>query len=157
MRFGHLKFQVFKEMGDKYMVDVIQSINHTNQLCEACPLQKHARMSFPNDTTSRTSKSLQLVHTAVCDPINTSSFGKRKYFLLFIDDFSRKTWVYFLKKKSEVFVAFKNFKALVEKKSGYEIKALRSDRGGEFTSKEFYDFCQSHEIHHPLMVPYSPQ
>ena len=146
MRFGHLKFEVFKEMGDKYMVDVIQSINHTNQLCEACPLQKHARMSFPNDTTSRTSKSLQLVHTAVCDPINTSSFGKRKYFLLFINDFSRLTWVYFLKKKSEVFVAFKNFKALVKKDSDYKIKALRSDRGGKFTSKELNDFCQSLEF-----------
>ena len=64
-----------------------------------------------------------------------------KYFLLFIDDFSRKNMVYFLKQKSEVFVAFKNIKALVEKESGYEIKALRFDRGGEFTSKEFNDFC----------------
>ena len=84
-------------------------------------------------------------------------FGKIKYFLLFIDDFSRKTWLYFFKQQSEVFVPIKNFKALVEKESVYEIKALRSDTGGEFTSKEFNDFGQSHRIYRPLMVPYSPQ
>ena len=79
------------------MVDGIPSINYQNQLCEACLLGKHAKRSFPKDTTSRTSKPLQLVHTDVCGPIDPPSFGKRKYFLLFIDDFSRKSWVYFLK------------------------------------------------------------
>ena len=128
------------------MVDGIPSINHPNQLCEACLLGKDARMSFPKETTSRTSKPLQLLHTDVCGPIDLPSFGKSKYFLLFIGDFSRKTWVYFLKKKSEVFVAFKNFKTLVEKESDYKIKALRSNRGDEFTSKELNDFCQSLEF-----------
>ena len=77
--------------------------------------------------------------------------------MLFIDDFSRKTWLYFFKQQSEVFVPIKNFKALVEKESVYEIKAIRFDRGGEFTSKEFNDFYQSHGICRPLKVPYSPQ
>ena len=122
-------------------------------MCEACLLGKHERRSFPKETTSRTSKSLQLLPTDVCVPVDPPSFGKRKYFLLFIDDFSRKTWVYFLKQKSNVFVVFQNFKALGEKESVCEIKELRSDRGGEFTSKEFNDFCQSHGILLPLMVP----
>ena len=135
----------------------MSSINHPNQLCEACLLGKHSKRSFPKEATTRATKPLQLVHTDVCGPINPSSFGKNKYFLLFIDDYSRKTWVYFLKQKSEAFVAFKNFKSLVEKESGYEIKSLRSNRGGEFTSKEFNDFCESHEIRRPLTVPRSPQ
>jgi len=88
---------------------------------------------------------------------NSKQWEKRTYFLLFIDDFSRKTWVYFLNQKFEAFAAFKNFKVLVEKESGCEIKDLTSDRGGEFTSKEFNNFCQSHGIRHPLKVPYSPQ
>ena len=64
-------------------------------------------------------------------PINPHYIGKRKYFLLFIDDFNRTTWIYFLKQKSEVFVAFKNFKALAVKEN--EIKALRFDRRGKLT------------------------
>ena len=85
------------------------------------------------------------------------SFEKNKYFLLFIDDFSRKTWVYFLKEKSEVFDVFKKFKAFVEKQSGFNIKAMRFDRSGEFTSKEFKEFCDNNGIHRPLTLPYSPQ
>ncbi|KAL4368367.1 hypothetical protein GQ457_05G028310 [Hibiscus cannabinus] len=61
------------------------------------------------------------------------------------------------KQKSEAFGAFKNFKALVEKESGFEIKSLRSDRGGEFTSNEFNDFCKANGIRHPLTVPRAPQ
>ncbi|KAH9667537.1 hypothetical protein KPL70_021079 [Citrus sinensis] len=59
--------------------------------------------------------------------------------------------------KSEVFEAFKKFKAAVEKESGYQIKAMRSDRGGEFTSKEFLEFCKANGIRRPLTVPRSPQ
>ncbi|KAL0374367.1 UNVERIFIED_CONTAM: Retrovirus-related Pol polyprotein from transposon TNT 1-94 [Sesamum radiatum] len=82
---------------------------------------------------------------------------KNSYFVLFIDDYSRKTWVYLLKDKSEVFGKFKKFKAMVENQSGYRIKALRSDRGGEFTSNEFKFFCEQNKIHRPITVPYSPQ
>ena len=77
--------------------------------------------------------------------------------MLFIDDFSRKTWVYFVKEKSEVFGVFKRFKTFVERESGYYIKALRSDRGREFTSKEFRDFCNNNGIRRPLTVPFTPQ
>ena len=89
-------------------------------------------------------------------PIKPSSIGKNNYFLLFIDDFSRKTWVYFLKHKFEAFGAFKKFKAFVEKQSGHEIKALRSDRGGKFTLNKFKEFCEANGIRRPLLVPRSP-
>jgi len=65
--------------------------------------------------------------------------------------------LYFLKKKSEVFTTFKKFKAVVEKESGRQIKAMRTDRGGEFTSKEFQEFCEENGIRSPLTVPRSPQ
>jgi hypothetical protein len=60
-----------------------------------------------------------------------------KYFLLFVDDYSRKTWVYFLKLESEVFNEFQKFKALEEKNSGCHITPLRSNNGNELCSKEF--------------------
>jgi hypothetical protein len=58
------------------------------------------------------------------------SLGGNRYFVTFIDDFSRKLWVYFLNEKSAAFTVFKNFKALVENQSGHKLVTLRSDRGG---------------------------
>ena len=117
------------------MVRGLPNINQPEQLCEGCLLGKQFRKSFPKLSDTRAKKPLELIHADVCGPISPSSFGKSNYFLLFIDDFSRKTWVYFLKQISEVFEVFKKFKAAVENESGQKIKAMRSDRGGEFTSK----------------------
>jgi transposase InsO family protein len=75
----------------------------------------------------------------------------------FIDDYSRKTWVYFLKSKDEVFGKFKEFKALIENLSERKIKILRSDNGGEYTSKEFINFCKDVRIKRELTTPYNPQ
>ena len=76
------------------MVRGLPSTEHPNQLCEACLLGKQSRKSFPKEASTRATKSLQLVHTDVCGPIKPSSLGKSNYFLLFIDDLGRKTWVY---------------------------------------------------------------
>ena len=105
-----------------------------NQICEGCALGKHHRHSFPEGKAWRATKPFELIHSDLCGPMKTTSLGGNQYFLTFIDDFSRKTWIYFLKEKSEVFYYFKIFKALVEKQSGFMLKTLRSDRGGEYTS-----------------------
>ncbi|KAK2996001.1 hypothetical protein RJ640_019468 [Escallonia rubra] len=132
LRLGHLNFGGLKLLSTKNMVKGLPLIDQPDQLCEACLVGKQHRHSFPKESISRTKALLELLHTDVCGPIDPASLGKNIYFLLFIDDYSRKTWVYFLKQKSEVFSTFKRFKALVEKQSGYQIKAMRSDRGGEF-------------------------
>ena len=139
------------------MVRGLPSIEHPNQLCEGCLLGKQSRKSFPKETSTRATKPFQLVHIDVCGSIKPSSLGKSNYFLLFIGDFSRKSWAYFLKQKSEAFGAFKKFKTCIEKHIGHEIKALRSDRGGEFTSNEFKEFYEANGIRRLLTVPRSPQ
>ena len=69
------------------------------------------------------------------------SLGGYEYYITFIDDYSRFTWILFLKTKNEVFQCFKEFKALVENQTSRKIKVLRSDNGGEYTKGQFVDFC----------------
>jgi transposase InsO family protein len=79
------------------------------------------------------------------------------YYVSFIDDFSRKTWIYFLRKKSEVFDRFKEFKALVENQTEKRIKVVRTDNGGEFCRNEFEEFCKKCGIARQKTTPYTPQ
>jgi hypothetical protein len=73
------------------MVNDLPSINQLDQLCEGCLVGKQFQKSLSKESTTRTNEPLQLVHVDVCGPIKPSSFCKNRYFLLFIDDFSRKT------------------------------------------------------------------
>ena len=86
---------------------------------------------------------MEFVHTDVCGPMVTPTNGGNKYFITFIDDFSRMTWVYFMRQKSDVFAIFKKIQMFVERQNGYLLKVLRSDRGGEYNSHEFEKFCDS--------------
>ena len=77
--------------------------------------------------------------------------------MTFIDDYSRFTWIYFLRSKSEVFQAFKTFLAYVEIQFASVVKVLRSDSGGEYTSNEFHDFLHQKGILSQRSYPYTPQ
>jgi transposase InsO family protein len=85
------------------------------------------------------------------------SLGGSLYYVTFIDDFSRKTWLYLLKTKDEVFSKFQEFKAEVENLTDKKIKTIRSDNGGEYTSKELVSFCKEAGIRRELIVPHNPQ
>ena len=85
--------------------------------------------------------------------MKTESLGRSRYFLRFTDDYSRFSWVSFLKLKLET---FKKFKAFVENQSGKKLKARRSDRGGEFLSNEFIVFCDANRLHRQLTALYTP-
>ena len=113
-------------------------------------------MSFPSGS-KRAKHILELVHNDVFGPVKVPSLVKYVYYVSFIDDFSRNTWIYFLKKKSEVFDRFKEFKALVENQTEKKIKVLRTDNGGEFCSKEFEEFCKKCGIAWQKTTPYTPE
>ena len=154
---GHLSVNSLKLLQEKGMVLGLLEIKNTNEVCEGCILGKHCRDSFPRETTSRAFIPLELVHSDVCGPMQTVTKAGNRYFLTFIDDCTRMCWVYFLIYKYEVFSVFKRFKATVELQSGYKLKKLRSDRGGEYTSMEFNKFCEEMGMERQLTVAYSPQ
>ena len=74
--------------------------------------------------------------------MSSSSLSGHVYYVSFINDFSRNTWIYLLKIKDEVFNKFKEFKALIENHTEKKIKTFRKDNGGEFTSDEFKELCR---------------
>lgn len=93
----------------------------------------------------------------MCHPTRTRALAGERYFMLFIDDYSRMTWVTFLQDKSQEFERFKIFRKMVEKESGCKLKCLRSYWGGEFTSNEFEDYCEKHGIKRQYSAPRTPQ
>ena len=97
------------------MVTGLPMVSCKDGVCFSCVLEKHHRDSFEKRASWHASTPLQLVHSDLCGPLPGVSFSGFKYFLTFIDDYSRRTWVYFLKLKSEVFDMFLACKALVEK------------------------------------------
>ena len=105
-------------------------------------LGKQIRSPLQKKAIYRSTKPLELVHTDICGHITPKSYGSMRYFITFIDDYSRRTWDYFLNEKSQALKVFKKFKVLVEKKAGMHIMALRSDRGGEYTSKTFTEYYE---------------
>jgi transposase InsO family protein len=99
----------------------------------------------------------ELVHTDLCGPMESNSMGESKYFMLFIDDFSKMTWVFFITYKSEAFKMFKKFKVMTKTQTGMKLKASRSDWGGEYQSTKFKQFCDQEGISQQLTTPYTPK
>ena len=95
------------------MVIGLPKVVPPNRVCEGCMLGKHANASFPS-SKHRSKEILDLVHSDVCGPMSVESITRSMYYVSFIDDFSRKTWIYFLNTKDLVSSRFKEFKALVE-------------------------------------------
>ena len=96
--------------------------------CKVCARGKNIKNPFPKSET-KTKGTLELIHYDVCGPIPSTSLSGYEYYVIFIDDYSRKTWIYFLKTKSEVFRKFKEFKSFRENHSERRIKTLTSNNG----------------------------
>lgn len=156
-RYGHLSYKGLMTLKDGDMVKGLPEIKAPSKLCEDCLVGKQQRDVIPKKSNWRAAYKLQLIHSDLCGPITPESSSQKRYIITFIDDYSRKCWVYFLSEKSEALEAFKRFKALVERETGLLIKCLRTDRGGEYNSNEFKELCASHGIQRQLTAAYTPQ
>ena len=96
------------------------------------------------------------MHSDVCGPLKVKSFSGALYFVTFIDDCSRKLWVYALQRKDQVLEKFKQFQALVERQSSKKLKCIRTDNGGEYCGP-FDVYCEQQGIAHEKTPPKTPQ
>lgn len=124
--------------------------------CEACLLGKMIRSPFKGKGT-RAPNLLEIIHTDVCGPMSVDARGGYSYFITFTDDLSRYGYVYLMKYKSEAFEKFKEFQNEVENQLNTKIKALRSDRGGEYLSIDFKEHLMGCGVVSQLTPPGTPQ
>ena len=128
----------------------------TSTLCKHCQQGKQTKTRFKSKENS-TTKSLEIVHIDLVGPTKIKGLKCEKYFMLLVDDYKRMIAVCFLKNKSEAFENFKIYKEMVENEMDSKIKCLRSDNGGEFTSNEFMDYCNSNGIKRKFSIARTPQ
>jgi transposase InsO family protein len=124
-------------------------------ICEHCLARKATRLPFGK--AKRASSPLQLIHSNICGPMNVRARNGGNYFITFIDDFTRFGHVYLISHKSEALDCFIRYTNLVENKLSTKIKALRTDRGREYLSEQFKNFCDEKGIARQLTISYTPQ
>lgn len=154
-RLGHIGSKGLEVLVRKGYLDKVKA--KEMQFCEDCVYGKTHRVSFGSGKHVTKSK-MDYVHSDLWGaPTVPLSIGKCQYFITFIDDFIRKTWIYFIKTKDEAFSKFVEWKALVENQTGRKLKTLRTDNGLEFCNREFDSFCKEEGVVRHRTCSYSPQ
>jgi hypothetical protein len=154
---GHMHFDNLDKVSKREVFrEMPQITKPTNTLCKHCHQGKKTKTKL-NSKEYSTTRPLKIVHTDLVGPTTTKGLKGERYFMLLVDNYTRMTAVFFLKNYSEAFENFKIYKEMVENEMNSRIKCLRSDNGGEFTSKELMDYCNSHGIKRKLFISRTPQ
>ena len=145
-RFSHLNYTDLNAMVKKNLVTGLTLSSHASPdpICEPC-LAGHQRR-IVNRSATHQDTPLAVVHADLHSPLPTQSPEGFRYWCIFVDECTRHWSVFFLKSKDQAFQSFKSYKAWIELQSGYKIKALQDDKGGEFMSNEFEQYLASEGI-----------
>ena len=150
-RLGHVNFGYLKKMQSLGLISGIET--NTIDKCQICIETKITKKTCIS--VDRETELLSLIHTDLEDLKQTMTRGGKRYYVTFIDDYSRFTKLYLLRNKDDAFSAFLSYKTEVENQLNKKIKRIRSDRGGEFLSLN--EFCEEHDIIHETAPSYSPK
>ncbi|PNX96335.1 gag-pol polyprotein, partial [Trifolium pratense] len=114
-------------------------------------------MAHPRLQHQATSRVLELLHMDLMGPMQTESLGGKRYAFVMVDDFSRFTWIDFLREQSDSFEIFRNLCLQLQREKEVVIVRIRSDHGKEFENAKFFDFCASEGIQHEFSALITPQ
>ena len=157
-RFGHLGGKNLSKLMEDNLVEGLEyKQSGDKEVCKPCVEGKHHKQKFPKVGGTRASEVLELVHTDVCGKMETESLSGKEYFISFIDDKSRHTWTYPIKRKSDSYSIFLEWKSQVERSKDMKLKKLRSDNGGEYISHEFEEYLRKEGIIHQRTVRKTPE
>ena len=135
------------------------SLSMIDEVCSSCEYCISAKMHrlYLNKSSIVSTSILEIVHSDVWGPSPITSLLGFNYYVLFVDDYTRFTWLFLLKSKSEVLFMFKHFKNMVETQHNSKLKILRIDNGSEYTNAEFQSYCSAHGILHQSSCPHTPE
>ena len=157
-RLGHANWRLISKLSKLQLVKGLPDIDyHSDALCGACQRGKIVKSSFKTKDIVSTSRPLELLHIDLFGPVSTASLYGSKYGLVIVDDYSRWTWVKFLKSKGNAYDIFSNFCTQIQTEKESKILKIRSDHGGEFENEPFEAFCEKHGIFHEFSSPRTPQ
>lgn len=157
-RFGHISMKTLSKLSKLDLVRGLPKIKYEkDKSCEACIQGKHVKSSFKPINMISTKRPLELLHMDLFGPTKHASLSGKRYGFVIIDDYSRFTWVIFLKHKDEAFESFKTFFKKVQNEKGSNIVAIRSDHGGEFENALFKTFLEENGVTHNFSCPRTPQ
>uniref|UniRef100_A0A2N9FD48 Integrase catalytic domain-containing protein n=1 Tax=Fagus sylvatica TaxID=28930 RepID=A0A2N9FD48_FAGSY len=131
-------------------------VSHNNSVCSHCLAGKMHQLPFPK-SVSITSRPLEIVHNDVLGPAPITSTNGTRYYVTFVDDFTRFTWFFPLHHKCQVLSSFMHFKFTMENLLSCKLKILRTDCGGEYLKHEFQSFCSSIGVLHQFTCPHTSQ
>jgi transposase InsO family protein len=155
---GHLSFRKMNHLVHNGLVEGVKVKSfQINDDCVACKQGKQSKKPHKSKTVNSIIKPLELLHMDLFGPVQYLSISGNAYCFVVTDDFSRFTWVMFLRHKSETFKKFTELVPLLETKYTLKVRAIRTDNGGEFCSKQMEDYCVERGIHHQTTAPYTPQ
>jgi len=157
-RVGHLHLKGMKKALSSEAIRGLPNLNIVEEsICGECQIGKQTRMSHPRLEHQATSKFLELLHTDLMGPMQVESIGGKRYVLVVVDDFSRFTWVNFIREKSDTFDVFKELCTQLQREKGCGIVRNRSDHGTEFENAKFDEYFSDEGIKHELSSPITPQ
>ncbi|KAJ0550054.1 putative RNA-directed DNA polymerase [Helianthus annuus] len=134
--------------------------NNSNKLCDvfcdSCAKAKHTRTPFPSSFI-KTNDCFELIHCDIWGGYRIPSYTRASYFLTIVDDYSRAVWIFLIKHKSDASQCLINFHKFVEVQFKKQIKRVRSDNGGEFTSNSMMSFYEKNGILLETTCPHTPQ
>ncbi len=157
-RLGHANWRLISKLSKLDLVRGLPKLNyHSDALCGSCQKGKIVKTSFKPKHVVSTSKPLELLHIDLFGPVSTTSINGKKYGLVIVDDYSRWTWVKFLRNKDDAYGVFSSFCTQIQKEKDLHIFKVRSDHGGEFENELFEEFCEKYGILLEFSSPRTPQ
>ncbi|GJT81678.1 putative ribonuclease H-like domain-containing protein [Tanacetum coccineum] len=157
-RLGHVNFKNLNKLVKGNLVRGLPSkIFQNDHTCVACQKGKQHKASCKAKTVSSISHSLQLLHMDLFGPTSVRSLNHKTYCLVITDDFSRFSWVFFLRTKDETSAILKDFIRQIENQLNQKVKTIRCDNGTEFKNKDVIEFCGSKGIKREYSNARTPQ